>query len=269
MSSIESNLSFWNEHYNWKQGGDEWSAGWGGTAMMWYGTLMPRIHRFLPVDTILELAPGFGRLTKYLRNYCQKLIGVDLAPKCIEHCKNIFADDNRLSFFQNDGRSLDMIPDESSDFVFSYDSFVHVERSDVVAYLQQIPRKMKRDGVCFIHHSNLGEYADWLSEIAKVADNLDTDELRCRRTIDEDTHWRAPSMTAAIFKEEAEKAGLKIACQEKINWCTAPEHCIDCFSVCIRADSPMTSSGTLLQNGRFTEEMNRLRALEEAYHRGQ
>jgi hypothetical protein len=49
-----------------------------------------------------------------------------------------------------------MIPDESVDFTFSFDSLVHVEADVLEVYLQQLASAMTKDGVGFIHESNLG-----------------------------------------------------------------------------------------------------------------
>jgi hypothetical protein len=62
----------------------------------------------------------------------------------------------------NDGRSLDMIEDESIDFVFSFDSLVHADSGTVRSYMLQIARKLRFSGTGFIHHSNLGAYKRWL-----------------------------------------------------------------------------------------------------------
>ena len=40
---------------------DEWSASFGDTEALWYFVLSPRVHRFIPAPTILEIAAGFGR----------------------------------------------------------------------------------------------------------------------------------------------------------------------------------------------------------------
>ena len=39
------------------------------------GTIFPRIRECLPVGTILEIAPGFGRWTHYLKDYCNAAVG--------------------------------------------------------------------------------------------------------------------------------------------------------------------------------------------------
>jgi len=65
MPSIEENRGAWSKH-DWQDGGDEWSAGWGSARMQWWGTVFPRIHAFVPTRTIIEIAPGYGRFTRFL-----------------------------------------------------------------------------------------------------------------------------------------------------------------------------------------------------------
>src|SRR5271165_6047234 len=76
MPSIEENLVKWDEEYGWSTGGDEWSGAWGNASAQWYGCVFPRIRRFLPARSILEIAPGFGRWTRFLLDHCDNLIGV-------------------------------------------------------------------------------------------------------------------------------------------------------------------------------------------------
>src|SRR3954468_2896420 len=127
MGDVKKNLAIWTAHWDWSQQGDEWSAWWGGTPSLWYGALLPRIHSFVPPGTILEIAPGYGRWTQYLKNLCDELVIVDLTEGCIEHCRERFADADNIEYHVNDGRSLEMVEDGSVDFVFSFDSLVHAE----------------------------------------------------------------------------------------------------------------------------------------------
>lgn len=130
MNTIEQNRTFWNDKYDWSTGGDEWSKGFGGTEALWFFVIYPRIHRFIPSGTILEIAPGFGRWTQFLKTQCQSMIAVDLSERCIKHCKTRFASETHIQFHTNDGTSLDAVPDNSIDFVFSFDSLVHVEKEE-------------------------------------------------------------------------------------------------------------------------------------------
>ncbi len=144
MPTIEENLNAWSQ-YNWPDGGDEWSQAWGGTDYLWYGTIFPRLQYFLPTSYILEIAPGFGRMTNYLRKYCEKLIVVDLTEKCINACKERFATDTHIHYHVNDGKSLSMIPDKSIDFIFSWDSLVHAEADAIEGYINEFPSMTLRN----------------------------------------------------------------------------------------------------------------------------
>lgn len=157
MPTIEQNRAAWGAA-RWGHAGDKWSSEWGTVHMQWYGSLLPRIASFVPAPTILEIAPGFGRWTAYLKNLCQRLIIVDLNAQCIEGCRDRFAAESHISYFVNDGTSLDMVEDCSIDFIFSYDSLVHAEDAVLRGYAAQFARKLRPEGVAFIHHSNLGSF---------------------------------------------------------------------------------------------------------------
>ena len=62
VATVDENQSFW-AGYDWSRAGEEWSEGWGGSHAQWYGVVLPRIARFLPASSILEIAPGHGRWT--------------------------------------------------------------------------------------------------------------------------------------------------------------------------------------------------------------
>lgn len=70
MPSIEWNQNKWDEAYPWTEQGDEWSAVWGGSDTQWISTILPRIRNFLPANVLLEIAPGYGRWTRYLLPAC-------------------------------------------------------------------------------------------------------------------------------------------------------------------------------------------------------
>src|SRR5687768_17544008 len=104
-------MSQWGFAYPWVEQGDEWSRAWGGPQAHWFGSILPRIHPFLPTDTILEIGPGFGRWTYFLKEYCKRLVVVDLNGTCLESCKKRFGTQSNITYYQNDGMSLDMLAD--------------------------------------------------------------------------------------------------------------------------------------------------------------
>jgi hypothetical protein len=240
--------------YDWKDAGEEWSAPWGTSAAQWFGAILPRIRAFLPAETILEIAPGFGRWTYYLKDYCQELWIVDRAEKCIEECRRRFAVDSHVRCYVNDGRSLSMIPDASIDFIFSFDSFVHTDREVVEAYLCELGTKLKPGGKGFIHHSNFGEYANSLRERLPPA----LTKLLIKAEILDWAHHRNPSMSADLFRHLCAQQGLHCLSQELVNW--RGRRLIDCFSSFTRADPSKQKPTHIIRNRNFMREAALIRA---------
>jgi len=147
---IEDQYDTWNNSYNWVDEGHQWSEFFGGTRSLWTNVIFPKIKDHLKGD-VLEIAPGYGRITTFLVEESDSLEVVDLVGKCIEKCKQKFGD--RIKYHINDGKSLDMIKNNSKDFVFSWDSFVHIDEKTINNYITGIYNVLKPGGYAFIHHS--------------------------------------------------------------------------------------------------------------------
>ena len=239
--------------YDWREAGEEWSEPWGSSGAQWSGTIFPRIRKFLPTGTILEIAPGFGRWTHYLKDYCEKLLAVDKSSECIEACRHRFAAESHVRCYLNDGRSLSMIPDDSVDFVFSFDSFVHPHREIVEAYLHELRAKLKIGGKGFIHHSNFGEYVD--SPRERLPEFLAKPLIKAK--ILDWAHHRNPDMTAELFRSLCKQNGLHCISQELVNW--RGRRLIDCLSLFVRSDSAPQNPTTIIRNPNFMREAARIR----------
>ena len=261
MPSVEENAVFWNVDHDWAGAGEEWSKPWGGSEAQWFGAILPRIARFLPAETVLEIAPGYGRWTSYLRQYCDRLVVVDLSSRCIEACQARFAGDDRIAYHVNDGRSLDMVEDESIDFVFSFDSLVHVEADDVASYAHQLARKLKPNGAGFIHHSNSGEYR-WYFQAVSAVQGRPLNAMYKARIVD-NLQSRALSMDASRFCEQLEAAGLQCIGQELINWGTRRR--IDCLSTFTTRTSSWSRPNRVLVNRGFTAEAKAIKRRAHLY----
>jgi cyclopropane fatty-acyl-phospholipid synthase-like methyltransferase len=101
--------------------------------------------------TILELAPGAGRWSEFLKDLCSRLILVDVSANAIQRCRTRFAGYNHIECHVNDGKSLSMVPGNSLDLIFSFNSMVHVDEDDMRTYIAQISSKITKDGAGFIH----------------------------------------------------------------------------------------------------------------------
>lgn len=262
MTTVNHNKAYWDGEYNWTNRGDEWSTAWGGPFMQWYGTIFPRIRSHVPAGRILEIACGYGRWTQYLKDLCEHLVAIDLSGECVDACKQRFSDCPHIEFHVNDGKSLSMIPDSSVDFVFSFDSLVHADELVIEAYLSQLPRILSKNGVAFIHHSNLGEYYTKYSRIRSVPKLEEL--LMGLGILDKCLHWRDISVDAKKVEFLAEKHGLACITQEIVLWGTKKTF-IDCISTIVKSDYPMIRSNRVLRNANFMQEAQNLSQLSPLY----
>jgi SAM-dependent methyltransferase len=191
MPTLAENRNAWDASYDWGCAGDEWSEAWSTPQAQWAGCLYPRIFPFLK-GRILEIAPGHGRWTQFLRDHCTSLIGVDLAATCVSECRSKFKSDPRLNFEVGDGRKLPMVADASIDFAFSFDSLVHAEADILESYASELARVLKPSAIAFLHHSNL----------ATLTERSVWEKLKRRWAgIPINPSWRAYSMSAKAMRE--------------------------------------------------------------------
>lgn len=252
MATVEENAHYWEKVYDWSSAGEEWSRGWGDSQAKWDGSLYPRLKRFLPTGRILEIAPGYGRWTGYLKEQCDQFVGVDISPRCIEVCRELFPE---LEFHHNDGQSLPMIEDRSVDFVFSYFSLIHAEVDTVALYLKEIARVLKPQGAGFLHHSNLGEYRRYFQLTQKLPKLLQKGLFEMGLL--DMPQWRAPSMSAEAFVRYCQEAGLVCITQESVNF--GSQRRIDCFSTLVTPNHPLARENRHWRNDRFMHEAMAIR----------
>lgn len=222
----------WGNAYDWSKRGDEWSDTWGGVSYQWWTTLFPRLQGYVPAGRILEIAPGYGRWTHFLRDLCDELIIVDIAESAIEYCRERFAADRHIRSYVNNGSSLTVVDDEVIDLVFSFDSLVHAEADIMSGYLAELARVLAADGVAFLHHSNMRAYEPGTYDPHNI-------------------HWRATSVSRDLIEQLARSVDLRCISQETVAW--GNEKLLnDCFSVITRAGSCWDRENVVVENMDFT-----------------
>lgn len=243
MPDLDWNRSTWDGGYGWAERGEEWSVFWGGSVAQWHGSIAPRLNRRLPARAILEVAPGYGRWTRYLLSLCQEFHGIDFSAECVAACQDRFRAAPHARFVQNDGFSLAGVPDDHFDLVFTYDSLVHAEADVMDSYMPQILCKLTLGGVAFVHHSNF-------AALPPGTQNL---------------HWRAAAVSAETVARAIAQAGGKVLVQERVNW-GQPE-LNDCLTLFARGDHPDQLPAARIENHRYMEEATLIRESQAAWHR--
>jgi len=248
MPDIAWNKAKWNDSAMWTDGGEIWSAHWGSSKIQWSTMIRPRIAAALPASSLVEVAPGHGRWTHFLLDQCQSYIGFDLAEQCTEHCRMRFAnvcERRPVRFETNDGTSLPGVAEASVDFVFSFDSLVHVAQSTIEAYLRAIARVLRPGGRAFLHHSNYAAVPE--------------------QPIGWD-HERDRSQSAASVRAAAEATGLHVLVQEPVSW--GGDILLDCFSSIAKPDGTSLPATMIIENPTFWADTERLVRYLTPYQRG-
>jgi ubiquinone/menaquinone biosynthesis C-methylase UbiE len=221
-NTIENNLKIWNCEYDWPKDGDEWDGqarigshsyeDWKQSVIETF--IVPRITN---ESTVLEIAPGHGRWSNEIVHRCRQLYLVDLSPESIEFCKRRFEQYCHLQYIVNDGKTLPGVPDGGIDFVWSYDSFVHMEPHVIHSYLTETRRVLRSGRQAVIHHAGRRHGVLWLSFLgdmggvgAKAYQILSMGEWKGS------DGWRS-NVSGKLVKQLAEKSGLTVT-QQVQSW---------------------------------------------------
>lgn len=159
MPTLDWNFRVWNAAYLWPLQGDEWTqqAEFCGVPYeRWKDQLVRTfiVPNIRPESTVLEIGPGHGRWSALIPHRVPKgtVHLVDLSPSCIEFCKKRLAEYTNIQYHVNDGKSLGTLQTSSVDFLWSFDTFVHIEEPEVRAYAREFHRVMKPQSMGVIHH---------------------------------------------------------------------------------------------------------------------
>ena len=119
----------------------------------------------------LDFACGCGRNILNLYNRFKRIDGVDISPELIKECKQNFekfeVDREKYKLFACNGISLDIIQDNTYDFIMSTIALQHICVHDIrFNYFKEFFRVMKSGGVLSFQmgfgtqHSNTRDYYD-------------------------------------------------------------------------------------------------------------
>lgn len=152
-NSVNQNRLTWN-NWNWNQLGEEWTK-----SDVWKNKLAEEIiNKLIPEkSSVIEIGPGGGRWTEYLQEKSSSLNLVDISEKCLELCKERFADKTNISYNLIKEVKFIFAADNTIDFIFSYDVFVHIDKAQITEYLNEFARVLKPSGKIILHYSKIGD----------------------------------------------------------------------------------------------------------------
>ncbi len=157
MPSIEWNRKIWSEHHKWRCNGDEWHDQARFCNQPYERWKEELVRTFIKPhvtgdSSVLEIAPGHGRWTAYLVDIARQVVLVDLNPACIEFCQKRFQGKTNIEYYVNDGMRLPNVRDQTIHFIWSFDSFVHMDQDVIESYFNEFHRVLAVGGKAIIHH---------------------------------------------------------------------------------------------------------------------
>ncbi len=169
-----------------------------------------------PREDVVEIAPGHGRWSETLIGLARSVHLVDLNPECLDACRTRFADASGVTYALTDGASIPA-EEETADFVWSFDSFVHIDPVDVFAYLGEIARVLRPGGYAVVHHAD--KTAAGIALAPKVAPYGTAGKVATRVVgqLMLTSGGNRSELSAAMVAEEAQSVGLRVV-QQTDRW---------------------------------------------------
>lgn len=159
MPDLDWHRKVWGKTYPWPKDGDEWDemAKFSGVSYeSWKDSLIRLfvINHLRPFFNVVEIGAGHGRWSERIAPQVPNgtLCLVDLNQACIDYCRKRLEKYQNIKYVVNDGSTLKALDAGKTDFVWSFDTFPHIEIQEVRPYAREIYRIMARQSMGAIHH---------------------------------------------------------------------------------------------------------------------
>ena len=120
-------------------------------------TIQTKIFQFskTAIYNSLEIGPGTGMFSKEFRSWRNNYF-LDILPEIQQKVSRRFNPLHKkyLKFYLTDKTSCEKIPQNSCNFVFSWDTFVFFTQEHINQYLHDIKRVLIPGGYCFIQYAD-------------------------------------------------------------------------------------------------------------------
>jgi len=146
---------FWDEYVKgWEKSDDTKQLGYLGNEWTNQEIFLSLLEKYSSKEMeALEIGCGGGRITSKGVQLLKNVHATDISNEMLKKCNNDVKASN-IKFSQIDGFTLKDFADESMDFVYSHDVFVHFSSLQVYPYFLEIKRVLKKNGIALISFHN-------------------------------------------------------------------------------------------------------------------
>ena len=117
------------------------------------------VRELVKDKVVLDIACGEGYGSDMLASAAQRVIGIDIDRDVVEHAAKRYAHRNNLQYLQGTAESIPLEA-ASVDVVVSFETIEHMTEQSQYAFLDEIERVLKKDGVLIISTPNKAVYSD-------------------------------------------------------------------------------------------------------------
>jgi SAM-dependent methyltransferase len=197
INSKLANKIIW-DNWDWSEQGEEWTLSKDWKQSVINTILDPNIRSGA---FVLEIGPGAGRWTIELQKRAARILGIDISEASIRECRRRFSSCANAEFRVGSGSDLEGVPDASVDAIWSFDVFVHINRSEFLTYAKEFARVLRPGGRGVIHHGSCGGFmGGWRSDIC-LDDVSEALRSSGAEIIDQFSSWRdqGRDFTAGLY----------------------------------------------------------------------
>ena len=122
-----------------------------------------------PDATVLEIACGLGRVSRFVAPHCGQLHCSDILEDALVEAQATLQTFDNVSFHKTNGYDLREFGDDAFDCVYSFTAFFHFDFDLVVHYFAEIRRVLKPGGVAILEFKRWKTEQDVSDLIEKIA----------------------------------------------------------------------------------------------------
>lgn len=116
------------------------------------------VLEYVKDKVVVDAASGEGYGSQILAQLASKVYGVDISKEAVEAARKKYNKEN-LSFIEG---SITKLPfdNESIDVIVSFETIEHIDKSMQIAFMKEIKRVLKKDGILIMSTPNKKIYSD-------------------------------------------------------------------------------------------------------------
>lgn len=109
----------------------------------------------------LDFGCGVGRLSRALASEFREVVAVDISSSMLEEAKKANKDINNIKFIQNTHEHLEIISNESCDFIYSNIVLQHMPKNKQTLYIREFCRVLSSGGIMAIQTPSMFNLRSW------------------------------------------------------------------------------------------------------------